>query len=157
MEKFSHKYWPIYRKYIKSWNLQSGSLPIGSPAELQRTKINLWTIMPNGIKYSASAETRALKKNNFWIGTGDVDKAPTQVTGYWASITPPVGGYSVYINRPSGGPESTIQQTIPSWSRSPEISQEPHLPQDLLHSTGTTPRRTTCAWTSTTLKFQQMD
>jgi hypothetical protein len=28
--------------------------------------------MPNSIKYSVSAQTLALKKGNFWIGTGDV-------------------------------------------------------------------------------------
>ena len=58
--------------------------------------------LPNPIKYSASPQTLALKKGNFWIGTGDSDKGPTQTTGYWNGITPVTGGYSVYINRPSG-------------------------------------------------------
>lgn len=60
--------------------------------------------MPNPIKYSASPQTLALKKGNFWIGTGDSDKGPTSTTGYWNGITPVTGGYSVYINRPSGMP-----------------------------------------------------
>jgi len=30
--------------------------------------------MPNAIKYSVSARSLALKKGNFWIGTGDVSK-----------------------------------------------------------------------------------
>ena len=37
--------------------------------------------MPNAIKYNVSAETLALKKGNFYIGTGDVGKGPTSSTG----------------------------------------------------------------------------
>ncbi len=60
--------------------------------------------MPNTIKYNTSADTLALKKGNFWIGTGDVDKGPTSTTGFYNSITPPSGGYTVYLNKASGGP-----------------------------------------------------
>jgi hypothetical protein len=60
--------------------------------------------MPNAIKYSASAQTLALKKGNFWIGTGDVGKGPTSTTDYWNGITPPAGGYTIYLNKASGGP-----------------------------------------------------
>ena len=42
--------------------------------------------MPNAIKYNVSAETLALKKGNFWIGTGDVSKGPTSNTGYYLSL-----------------------------------------------------------------------
>jgi hypothetical protein len=35
--------------------------------------------MPNAIKYNVSAETLALKKGNFYIGTGDVGKDQHQV------------------------------------------------------------------------------
>ncbi|CAB4219069.1 hypothetical protein UFOVP1604_152 [uncultured Caudovirales phage] len=60
--------------------------------------------MANTIKYSVGSETRALKKNNFWIATGDVEKGPTASTGYWSSITPPAGGYTIYLNKASNGP-----------------------------------------------------
>jgi hypothetical protein len=60
--------------------------------------------MPNAIKYNVSAETLALKKGNFWIGTGDVGKGPTSSTGYYNGITPPTGGYTIYLNKESGGP-----------------------------------------------------
>ena len=60
--------------------------------------------MPNSIKYSTDSQTLALKKGNFYIGTGDVDKGPTSTTGYWNGITPPVGGYTIYLNKASGGP-----------------------------------------------------
>lgn len=60
--------------------------------------------MPNAIKYNVSPQTLALKEGNFWIGTGDVSKATTAVTDYWSGITPPVGGYTIYLNKASQGP-----------------------------------------------------
>jgi hypothetical protein len=52
--------------------------------------------MPNSIKYSASAQTLALKKGNLWIGTGDVGKGPSSTTGYYNGVTPSAGGYTIY-------------------------------------------------------------
>jgi hypothetical protein len=60
--------------------------------------------MPNSIKYTTGSESLALKKGNFWIGTGDVGKGPTNTTGYWNGITPPEGGYTIYLNKETGGP-----------------------------------------------------
>jgi hypothetical protein len=60
--------------------------------------------MPNPIKYNTSAETLALKKGNFWIGTGDVGKGPTLNTGFYNGLTPPTGGFTIYLNKASGGP-----------------------------------------------------
>lgn len=60
--------------------------------------------MPNAIKYNTSTESLSLKKNNFYIGTGDVGKGPTSSTGYYNGITPPSGGYTIYLNKASGGP-----------------------------------------------------
>ena len=60
--------------------------------------------MPNGIKYSTDSQSLALKKGNFYIGTGDVGKGPTSTTGYYNGITPPAGGYTIYLNKASGGP-----------------------------------------------------
>jgi hypothetical protein len=60
--------------------------------------------MPNSIKYNVSAETLALKKGNFWIGTGDVGKGPTSTSGFYNGITPPSGGYTIYLNKASNGP-----------------------------------------------------
>ena len=59
--------------------------------------------MPNSIKYSTSAQTLALKKGNYWIGTGDVGKGPTSTTDYYNGISPS-GGYTIYLNKASGGP-----------------------------------------------------
>jgi hypothetical protein len=60
--------------------------------------------MPNAIKYNVSAQTLALKKGNFYVGTGDVPKGETSVTDYWNGITPPVGGYTIYLNKATQGP-----------------------------------------------------
>ena len=60
--------------------------------------------MPNGIKYSVTQQTNSLKKGNFWIATGDVDKGPTSSTDYWSSVNPPSGGYTIYLNKGSNGP-----------------------------------------------------
>ena len=60
--------------------------------------------MPNSIKYNTSAETLALKKGNFWIGTGDVGKGPTSSTGFYNGITPPAGGFTIYLNKETSGP-----------------------------------------------------
>ena len=68
--------------------------------------------MPNAIKYNTSAETLALKKGNFWIGTGDVGKGPTSSTGFYNGITPPTGGYTIYLNKASGGPSIYTVSTV---------------------------------------------
>ena len=68
--------------------------------------------MPNAIKYNTSAETLALKKGNFWIGTGDVGKGPTSNTGFYNGITPPTGGYTIYLNKASGGPSIYTVSTV---------------------------------------------
>jgi len=60
--------------------------------------------MPNAIKYNVSPQTLALKEGDFWIGTGDVSKGPTVNTDYWNGITPPVGGYTIYLGRVGQSP-----------------------------------------------------
>lgn len=65
--------------------------------------------MSNAIKYSLVNQPESLKIGNYWIGTGDVAKGPTDVTDYWAGISPPTGGYTLYGHKPNisstiGGP-----------------------------------------------------
>ena len=60
--------------------------------------------MPNPIKYSTTSQSLALKTGNYYIGTGDVGKGPTSSTDYYNGITPPSGGYTIYLNKASGGP-----------------------------------------------------
>ena len=59
--------------------------------------------MSNPIKYSTGSESLALKKGNFYIGTGDVGKGPSNVTGYYDGVTHPSGGYTIYMYK-SGSP-----------------------------------------------------
>jgi hypothetical protein len=53
--------------------------------------------MGNSIKYTAGTELNSLASGNFKIGTGDVPKGPTSVTGYYRATTPPSGGYRIYV------------------------------------------------------------
>ena len=66
--------------------------------------------MANPIKYNTSAETLALKKGNFYIGTGDVGKGPTSSTGYYNGITPPSGGFTMIGSDKPHPEESKIER-----------------------------------------------
>ena len=57
--------------------------------------------MPNVIKYTTgSTPSGSLRKGNMLIGNGTADYGLT----YYSGITPPAGGYTVYLNKASGGP-----------------------------------------------------
>ena len=58
--------------------------------------------MSNTIKYSTGSETLALKKGNFYIGTGDVGKGPSSSTGYFDGVSPVSGGYVIYVRNSAG-------------------------------------------------------
>jgi hypothetical protein len=57
--------------------------------------------MPNTIKYSTTGDTFSLKKGNFFIGTGDVGKGPSNVTKTYNGVSPAVSGYTVYQYNPN--------------------------------------------------------
>lgn len=60
--------------------------------------------MPNLIKYNTSTESLALRKGNFYIGTGDVPKGPPN-NGWFNGIDPPgATAYTIYLNKSSDGP-----------------------------------------------------
>jgi hypothetical protein len=57
--------------------------------------------MPNGIKYTVgSTEAGCLRKGNMLISNNTADTGATFFTG----ITPPPSGYTIYLNKASGGP-----------------------------------------------------
>ena len=60
--------------------------------------------MPNYVKYSTNAQTRALKMGNFWLGPVNDGKGPTSSTGYYTALNPPSGGFTIYANKTSNGP-----------------------------------------------------
>ena len=66
--------------------------------------------MSNTIKYSESTEQRALNKGNWYIGTGDVNKGPSDVTGFYAGVEPPPLGYTIYSRRPDNLPTIFVAQ-----------------------------------------------
>lgn len=60
--------------------------------------------MSNILKYTTGSETLALKKDNFYIGLGDTSKGPTSSSGYYNGYDPPLGGYTIYLNKDNNGP-----------------------------------------------------
>ncbi len=57
--------------------------------------------MPNGIKYSTgTTEAGCLRKGNMLISNNTADTGTTFFTG----INPPTNGYTIYVNKASGGP-----------------------------------------------------
>lgn len=62
--------------------------------------------MPNKIKTSGSTSNLvAIRNTNFKIGVdGEDDYGPTSVSGFYNGITPPVGGYTIYVHKDLQGP-----------------------------------------------------
>jgi len=56
--------------------------------------------MPKVIKYSTTTPSGSLRKGNMAIGPGNYDYG----LSFYTTIEPPKGGYTVYINKASGGP-----------------------------------------------------
>lgn len=52
--------------------------------------------MGNSVKYSTGSETKSLKMDNMYLGTGGEDRGPTSTTGFYKATAPPSGGYRVY-------------------------------------------------------------
>jgi hypothetical protein len=58
----------------------------------------------NPFKYSATKQDRALKISNFWFGTNDVSKGPTNQTGYYAGVDQSLSyGYLLFKNNSQDG------------------------------------------------------
>lgn len=57
------------------------------------------------IKYATSGSAdNARRKGNYLVGESTVGYGPTSTTGFYNGITPPEGGYTLYINKETGGP-----------------------------------------------------
>ena len=52
--------------------------------------------MGNFIKYSQQKQDRAIKKGDLLLGVNNKDYGPSEVTGFYAGIDPPVSGYTIY-------------------------------------------------------------
>lgn len=61
--------------------------------------------MLNLFKSGTTVSNGTIRKNNFIIGVNDtIGYGPTSSTGFWAGITPPSGGYTIYTNKSTFGP-----------------------------------------------------
>lgn len=59
---------------------------------------------PNVIKYSTATQSGTLRIGNFHLGISDIEWGPTETTGFYSGITPPTGGYTIYLNKAQDGP-----------------------------------------------------
>lgn len=58
----------------------------------------------NHFKFGASGILSTIR-GGFSVGvTGGSDYGPTSLTGFWNGVTPPVGGYTIYVDKASQGP-----------------------------------------------------
>lgn len=58
----------------------------------------------NHFKFGASGISSATR-GGFSVGvTNGADYGPTSTTGFWNGVTPPVGGYTIYVDKASQGP-----------------------------------------------------
>ena len=64
--------------------------------------------MANSIKYNTGTEANALRTGNFHMGVGDASKGPTSTTGYYSTVNPPPGGYTIYVHNKNIGPSIQI-------------------------------------------------
>jgi hypothetical protein len=64
--------------------------------------------MANSIKYNTGTEANALRTGNFHVGVGDASKGPTSTTGYYSTVNPPPGGYTIYVHNKNIGPSIQI-------------------------------------------------
>jgi hypothetical protein len=61
--------------------------------------------MLNLFKSGTTVSNGTIRKNNFIIAVNDtIGYGPTSSTGFWAGITPPSGGYTIYNNKADNGP-----------------------------------------------------
>ena len=63
--------------------------------------------MSNIVKYNLSTSPNSIQSGNFNIG---VNNTPTNVSEFYNGISPVNGGYTIYINKVSGGPSIYVPQ-----------------------------------------------
>ena len=64
---------------------------------------------PNIVQFSSTTPTiSCLNNNNFYFGVQDQGYGSTSETGFWNGITPPSGGYTIYVNKSVNGPSIRV-------------------------------------------------
>ena len=64
--------------------------------------------MINKIKFSDQFNSNCLKLNNVLLGVNyGISYGPTNITNFWAGVTPPENGYTIYIS-----PRNTLNGEI---------------------------------------------
>lgn len=61
--------------------------------------------MGNVIKSGTTMLNAVVKNTTFKVGIDGVENyGPTESTGFWSGITPPVSGYTIYVHKQTQGP-----------------------------------------------------
>ena len=65
--------------------------------------------MPNAYKYATASVSGTIRKSNIALGVNSsVDYGPTTTTDFWAGITPPTDGYTIYVTKSLQGPSIQV-------------------------------------------------
>ena len=65
--------------------------------------------IPNPVKYTpGGTASGCVLVGNFSFGVSNQAYGPTSVTGFWAGISPPTGGYTVYARKDVQGPSIRV-------------------------------------------------
>ena len=61
-------------------------------------------MVPNLVKYAPGILTGALGRNGIWLGVYNQGSyGQSSISGWWTGITPPLGGYTIYMYKSSIG------------------------------------------------------
>lgn len=66
-------------------------------------------MIPNSYKYATASIANTIRKSNIALGVNNVEYGPTLTNSdFWSGITPPSGGYTIYVTKSSEGPSIQV-------------------------------------------------
>lgn len=65
-------------------------------------------MIPNSYIYATASVANTIRKSNIGLGVNNIDYGPTSATNFWSGITPPAGGYTIYVTKSNQGPSIQV-------------------------------------------------
>jgi hypothetical protein len=65
-------------------------------------------MIPNSYIYATASVANTIRKSNIGLGVNNVEYGPTSNTNFWSGITPPAGGYTIYVTKSVQGPSIQV-------------------------------------------------
>ena len=93
-------------------------------------------MVPNLVKYTPGILTGALGRNGIWLGVYNQGSyGQSSISGWWVGITPPLGGYTIYMYKSSIGsdgqstyrPSSDSELVTTTWRISRSLGLSPTI------------------------------